>query len=394
MITSRVELPRPHAGQKAIIEAARRFNVLCCGRRFGKTLLGEEMAAHPALAGHPVGWLSPTYKDLLEVWRDLTRILAPVISRANSTERRIELVTGGVIEMWSAVNRDGGRGRKYARLIVDESALISDLWERWNLVLRATLADLVGDAWFLSTPKGHNGFWKLYNQDGDAWARFVAPTWDNPHIPPEEIEALRRALSERAFAQEIEARFLEDAGGVFRGVVACATAEEAEPQSGRQYIFGVDWGKSNDFTVIVVMDAESKAMVAMDRFNKIDYSLQSKRLNALAEQYRPDAIVAETNAMGEPVIERLEEEGLPVQRFTTTQATKRAAIEALALAFERRQIAILNDATLVSELQAYEMERMKSGAFRYSAPEGMHDDTVMALALAWHGVNDVPWLMF
>jgi hypothetical protein len=74
--------------------------------------------------------------------------------------------------------------------------------------------------------------------------------------------------------------------------------------------------------------------------------------------------------------------------FNTTNATKAAAIEALALAFERGDITILNDQTTVAELQAYEMDRTPSGMVKYGAPEGMHDDTVMALALAWQGVED------
>jgi hypothetical protein len=76
-----------------------------------------------------------------------------------------------------------------------------------------------------------------------------------------------------------------------------------------------------------------------------------------------------------------------VQAFTTTNASKTQAIEALALAFERSELAILADPVLVGELQAYERERLPSGMMRYSAPEGLHDDTVMALALAWQGMQ-------
>ena len=94
--------------------------------------------------------------------------------------------------------------------------------------------------------------------------------------------------------------------------------------------------------------------------------------------------------MGEPLLELLQREGLPVQGFQTTNASKAGIIEALALAFERREITIPNDSVLVSELQAYEMMRLPGGSFRYSAPEGMHDDTVMSLALAWHGIGS--WL--
>jgi hypothetical protein len=87
--------------------------------------------------------------------------------------------------------------------------------------------------------------------------------------------------------------------------------------------------------------------------------------------------------MGEPLIEQLQRDGLPVRGFQTTNASKANAIEALALAFERAEIRIIDDPVLLDELQSYEMSRLPGGMIRYSAPDGLHDDTVMALALAW-----------
>lgn len=72
-----------------------------------------------------------------------------------------------------------------------------------------------------------------------------------------------------------------------------------------------------------------------------------------------------------------------VKPFTTTAATKTVLLDALALAFEKGAIRIPNDATLIAELEAFEMKGTPSGMLRYSAPSGMHDDCVMSLALAW-----------
>lgn len=84
-----------------------------------------------------------------------------------------------------------------------------------------------------------------------------------------------------------------------------------------------------------------------------------------------------------------------MQEFSTsvvgvqlTNATKANLVESLALAFEQAAIRILPDPILIGELQAYEMQRLPSGLLRYSAPDGMHDDAVMALALAWQGIQD------
>jgi hypothetical protein len=89
--------------------------------------------------------------------------------------------------------------------------------------------------------------------------------------------------------------------------------------------------------------------------------------------------------MGGPVIEQLRRDGLPVTAFTATNASKAAAIEALALAFGRGTIRIPNDPVLLGELQAFAAKSLPSGMTRYAAPEGLHDDCVMSLALAWQG---------
>jgi len=92
--------------------------------------------------------------------------------------------------------------------------------------------------------------------------------------------------------------------------------------------------------------------------------------------------------MGEPLVEQLQRDGLPVQGLTTTAQNKTEIIEALALAIERGEVTLLDDETQIAELEAYDLERLPSGTFRYGAPEGMHDDCVMSLALAWHAVSD------
>lgn len=390
-----IHLPRPHQAQAQILADARRFNVVACGRRFGKSTLGINRLVDGALRGQPVGWFSPTYKMLAEVWRDVARILQPVTIRRSAQQHRLELVTGGVVDMWSLETPDVARGRKYARVVVDEAAMIKQLGEAWQAILRPTLADLQGDMWALSTPKGRNMFWQMWTWGQDPeqpeWKAWQMPTAANPYIVTGEIEAMRRDMPERTFSQEVLAQFLEDAGGVFRNVLAAATAKaQAGPVPGHQYVVGVDWAKSADFTVFATIDLTANQMAQVERFNQIDYEIQVGRLRALSERFRPQALVVERNSIGEPLVERLSRMGLPVQPFVTTNSTKAAIIEGLALALERQELAILDDAELIAELQGYEMERLPSGLWRYGAPEGMHDDMVMALALAWYGAGRGP----
>ena len=199
-----------------------------------------------------------------------------------------------------------------------------------------------------------------------------------------EIEAAKRNLPERIFQQEYMAEFLEDAGQVFRRVIDATTAEPRE--SGDGVSVGVDWGKHEDFTVISVVDRDGR-MVGWERFNQIDYTVQLGRLEAVIDRYAPSQIVAESNSMGEPLVEQLQRRYGNVTGFKTTNQSKATLIEDLALAFERGEVAIFNEPVLVNELQAFEMSRLPSGMIRYAAPQGMHDDTVISLALAWHGLK-------
>jgi hypothetical protein len=387
-----LKLPALHPAQEKVTQEAKRFNVLCCGRRWGKTVLGMDRLIHAALEGKPVAWFSPTNKLMAETWRELRSTLEPVTRSKNEQEKRLELINGGSIELWSLDSPDAGRSRKYATVVIDEAAMIQTLAEAWQQSIRPTLTDLQGSAWFLSTPKGPNYFKVLFDLGQDStredWASWQMPTGENPFIASQEIEAARLDLTEAAFQQEYLALFVNWEGSVFRRVGEAATATpRLEPQDGHDYIIACDWGRSHDYTVFVVLDLTTCAMVEMDRSNRVDYTVQCGRLQALYERWHPKQILAEENSIGQPVIEQLTRDGLRIQPFTTTNASKAQAVEALALAFERGDIRILNDVVLVSELAAYQAERLPSGLLRYSAPAGQHDDCVMALAIAWSAAS-------
>jgi hypothetical protein len=93
------------------------------------------------------------------------------------------------------------------------------------------------------------------------------------------------------------------------------------------------------------------------------------------------------NSIGQPVLEQVWREGMLIEGFLTTNASKAAIVEGLALALERGELQILNDPVLLAELQAFRAEPLPSGMMRYSAPAGHHDDCVMALALAWQAAS-------
>jgi hypothetical protein len=405
-VTLRIHVPPLlyHAGQRRMLDERRRFNVATCGRRFGKTMFGLEQIlfeAGGALDGYPVGWFAPTYKYLADVWKDAERTCGAITHRINRTEMRIELVTGGVIDFWTLEDENAGRGRKYRRVVIDESAHAKNLRQAWLFSISPTLNDYKGDAWFISTPNGRNFHYELHMM-GDArnvkrdpeWQSWQMPTTENPFIDPQEIEKWRPRLPERVFAQEYLAAFIDTGGGVFRRVTdAISSKLPADPHTmrdlgaGHAYVIGVDWGRHNDFTVYVVLDGTTREVVAIDRFTEIEYAFQLMRLKALHERFPRAPILAESNAMGEPLIEHLTREGLPMSPFATTAASKGAIVLDLALAFEQGTIKIPDHEELVRELMSYDQERLPSGSIRYGAPAGEHDDCVMALAIAWHGVD-------
>jgi phage FluMu gp28-like protein len=211
-------------------------------------------------------------------------------------------------------------------------------------------------------------------------------SYSNPHIPKSELDSLKETMTERAFAQEILADFLEDGGGVFRHVKDAAILQSQEAEAGHQYVIGVDWGRSNDATVFSVLDTDMR-QVALDRMTDTDYASQRMRLSTLAKKYNSAVIMAEANSIGQPNIEALQNMGLSVQGFTTTNATKAKIIQGLELALERGDIRLLDNEQQTNELMAYESEKLPSGLIRYGAPEGMHDDTVMALAIGLYGIS-------
>lgn len=356
-----------------------------CGRRFGKDILLQDLTIEGALHDRqPVGWAAPTYKLLLEDWKNLNNLLAPVIVRRSEQEKQISLLGGGVIDFWSLENADAIRGRKYARFSINEAGFCANLLDAWNNVVRPTLIDLKGDAYFSGTPKGQNGFWVLYNQTGDEWMRWQKTSYENPHIPKEELDQLKVNMPERSYRQEILAEFLEDGGGIFRNVQRSATAEIREAGiPGRQYAIGVDWGRSNDATVFSVVDCHDKSCVYVDRMTDTDFASQRIRLLSLAKRFNDAPCWVEMNSIGQAQLEDLQRIGVPVTGFLTTNASKAQIIDALALAFEQGAITIPDDQGLISELMAFQSHRLPSGLLRYEAPEGMHDDMVISLALAW-----------
>lgn len=386
MTTTVIKLPvRPHENQHPLIRSTARFNVIAAGRRFGKTEACKIRAIYRAMDRH-VWWVTPTYAAGTDTWRDFVATFQHIPSAdINKAERRIELPTGGLLKMVAADSFKRGAGPDH--IFIDEAAFCSNTL--WEYELRPMLMESKGHADILSSTNGRNWFWDVYRRGLDPqqpqWCSWHYTCYDNPLLDREEIEDIRRNTPERVFRQEYLAEFLEDGGAVIRNISACLIQEPQRNAVGK-VVFGVDLGRHNDYTVIIAMDSDTKRVLEIDRFTEIGWELQLGRIKAMADRWHPTQILMEEN-FNDSFVERAHAERLPVHAFRTTNASKQQVINALALAFEQAAIGIPDDPVLISELQAYTMERLPSGMFRYSAPAGGHDDTVIALALAWHALN-------
>lgn len=215
-----VKIPRPHQAQKTILTDSSRFNVVCNGRRWGKTVLGTYLAIKTILEGDPIGYFVPTFDFGEEVWEELKDRLEDIIVYKNEAKFTMRFSTGGSIKIWSLEKKRSGRGRKYKRVIIDEAAFAKDLEESWKRSIRPTLTDLQGDAWFLSTPQGTNSFfYELFRNRDNAqfknWRSWQMPSSTNPGLLKEELQEIKEQLDSLTFAQEFDAQFVNFSGKNF-----------------------------------------------------------------------------------------------------------------------------------------------------------------------------------
>jgi hypothetical protein len=335
--------------------------------------MATNLLAETALDGEPAGYFAPTYKLLDGTYNECLNDLAPIIKRKND-HQFIELQTGGRIEFWSLENELAGRSRKYKRAILDECAFTKDLWQRWTEGIRATLTDLKGDAWFLSTPRGKNDFYRLHQQAKDGrpgWMAWQMSTYTNPCIDPFEIDDARRDLPALAFSQEYLAEFNENIANPFGidFIKQCTYPLSNQPA----ICYGVDVARSFDWTVIIGLDKNCQVCY-FDRFQR-DWRQTTQAILNL-----PNVPIAiDGTGVGGPIGEdvgRVKD----VDIVIFTQRSKQQMMEALALAIQQRKITF-PDGIITDELSNFEYEYSQSGV-KYSAPSGLHDDAVCALALA------------
>lgn len=305
-------------------------------------------------------------------------------------DRKVDFPGGGWYQVRSADDPDSLRGEGLDRVILDECAFISE--SAWSEALRPSLSDKKGSALFVSTPSGRNWFWRLWTkgQSGDdpEWASWQFPSGSNPFLDPVEVAAAKQDLPERTFLQEYLCEFIEESGGVFRNVQACVDAGRRDADDHTLYLtytMGVDLARVQDFTVLCVLDNTGR-QVYFERFNQISWERQIGAIVAAARKYGA-RIVLDSTGVGDPIFERVRQSGLPTTPFAFTSSSKESLIDALAMKIERTELRLMDLPVQTNELLAYQYELTPNRNVRMNAPQGSHDDCVIALALAAHGVG-------
>jgi len=371
----RIELPTPHLNQKKILDAEKRFIVIMCGRRFGKSELSQILIIKEALKGGNVAYITPTYGLAQVFFERLTKVLP---FKSNISKLKIYCPNEGSIEFFTGERLDNLRGRKFHLVIVDEAAFIPDLEDGWNNSIRPTLTDYEGKAVFLSTPRGKNFFYSLFMKQGENdWQSFKFSTYDNPHINPREIDEARIQLPEVVFEQEYMANPSENSANPFGNafIKRCVKPISAQPI----VCYGIDLAKSVDYTVIIGLDKDGN-VAYFDRF-QMDWHNTKETIKRLP----PAPIVVDSTGVGDPILEDLMREGVNIEGLKFTSQSKQQLMEGLASAIQQGRIGF-PEGVIVDELDVFEYQFTAHGV-RYSAPSGFHDDTVMALALAWQNHN-------
>jgi predicted phage terminase large subunit-like protein len=382
----KVIMPPLHPRQREIFESHARYRVISAGRRFGKTLLSCLWLAldrGSAIEGAPVAFFAPTYKLLLDVWSDLERTLKPVIKKANKTEMRLELMTGGKIDFWTLEDPDAGRGRKYRRLVIDEAAHARHLKDAWERAIAPTLTDLRGEALFISTPNSLNFFHDLFKRGDDPaypdWASFHAPSAANPYLDPAEIERARGDLPALVFAQEYLAQFVTFGAGLIKPDMLL---EGTAPQ-GLPVVLGVDLAISEkqgaDWTAIVAMSRDPTTGLIYIREaerHRCAFNEVLNRIKAAAARHTPALIAIEQTQYQAAVIQELARTThLPV-RGIRPDRDKLTRFMPLLTRFEQHQVR-LDPAHCPA---AFREELL-------SFPEGKNDDMADASAYSFRALG-------
>lgn len=337
-------------------------------------------------------YVLPTYRQAKQViWDALINEHVPmeIVEKKNDSELAIYYKNGVIQRFIGSEDFDKHRGTNPFDVVFDEYAEQSE--QIWLAIFQPVLMENGGTATFGFTPKGKNHAWKLVQmaKNNPLWFVSEKGIKDTEVFAKEEIDEVRRNTPSALFAQEYEIAFNEAAGAFFRRVRLNTYDKEEQQTEYGDFQLGVDLAKYQDFTVITPFNLNTFRAYTQDRFNQIDWNLQKARIEATALRYKA-RVKIDATGVGDPIVEDLKSRGLNIaddDAIKFTEVSRMNLLNNLAMLLEQDKIQIPNDEGLITELESFQYSLTPLGKIKVGCPEGMHDDRVMSLALAVHGVT-------
>ncbi len=362
-------------------------------RQVGKTtMVGNEIIRFAlAMPKKESVYIAPTYKLTRKMVAEFSKALTgnPLLDSINKTENYVSFANGHSVYLMSAEQGDAVRGFNASGvLVIDEFAYMRDEFLD-NVV--APFTDFHKTPTItISTPRGKRGKhyeFQVYAKEGQP--KFVGFDWaafDMSCIRSAEwLEDKRRTLPERTFRTDYLGEFLDNEGAVFRNLNGCILAPGLEPAM-QHLKWGIDWaaGSGNDRTVLTAFN-DLNEQVYLKAWDSTPPMQQVSEIARIINDHKEitRSVIAEKNSMGAVYIDALRKEcRFPVVEFVTTNEEKRRIIENLVKLTEAAAVGLKPVEAQLSEFDYFESHTLPSGAIVYSAPVGLHDDYVMAAAIA------------
>jgi hypothetical protein len=387
-----VKLYTPHENQKSIHYSIDnepyKYYILNIGRQFGKSLLATNQLLKWALNKRcQCAWVSPIYRQASKVFDEVIKAFAKtngVIEKKDSTDLSITFCNGSTIQFFSAERYDNIRGFTFDYLVCDEFAFMDE--KAWSEVLRATVLVKGKKVLLISTPKGKNHFFHMYNLEGvnKQYKSFTMTSYHNPLITPAEIDDARLTLPDHVFRQEYLAEFIDGGAGVFKDLII-----NNSPIATENYYAGIDLGRADDYSVVSIFNQQGQ-LVCSERYRQESWDAIVKKLSTVINRYNASTLV-EVNSLGDAIFEQIRQQSNNiVQPFVTTSKSKQDIIERLVIATQQQKVTFTNIDWLLKEFDVFGWEyNIKTRSIKYSAPAGFHDDGVMATAIAYECLNSI-----
>jgi hypothetical protein len=367
--------------------------VIKAGRRIGKTKNFVTWEIHELDQVKPDGqlkrglWIDTTQSNIDKY---IDRYFRPTLSRMNywqdckwnQQKKILTLWNGNTIDFGSSERPELLEGFGYDVAVINEAGIALKKAKLWDNTIYPMIKN--AKTRLIGTPKGKNKFESLYWQ----YPHYTFTAYDSPFWTEKELVAAKSSMTQEAYRQEILAEFIEGAGAVFRNITENVSGQLLEsPIEGRKYVLASDIAKHQDFTVVLVGDTEKNQVVYHERFNQIDWGLQKSRIINVYQKFKCGSGIIDATGVGDAVFDDLKNQGLNLEGFKFTSTTKQELVSNLSVAMDNQEIRYPKIETLIDELEIYAYEQRANGQFSYSAPEGFHDDEVMALALLNRAFN-------